>query len=291
LTISGAITFSLTLAPLLVLFWTAPGQLAPMQIDPRQIGSWVANRQYALQAAAVADGRAILSNFVVAQTWLAFAALAVLGLYFFWRGFVSQRVRGWTHFFWIVGICLAFFAPTLAPGFTPQLIDYTTAFSVGLREAEAFAPRMKTAVPEAIMAARAILAVSAALLVALCMHDLGYRLQEAFIEFGFIGNETKGQRGETYRRRPASSSRPAGGDGERAAESGQGFGHRDPSVSRLDQPTARACAILGVRVGASRAEIERAYRTKMKTAHPDHGGSVERATALNEARDLLLPRA
>ncbi len=57
----------------------------------------------------------------------------------------------------------------------------------------------------------------------------------------------------------------------------------------MSNPEARARATLGVRLGASKAEIERAYRTKMKRAHPDHGGSVARAAALNQARDLLLP--
>ena len=47
-------------------------------------------------------------------------------------------------------------------------------------------------------------------------------------------------------------------------------------------------AVLGVGPAASKREIERAYRTQMKRAHPDHGGSVERAAALNAARDLLL---
>jgi DnaJ-class molecular chaperone len=41
---------------------------------------------------------------------------------------------------------------------------------------------------------------------------------------------------------------------------------------------------------ASRREIERAYKCQRKRAHPDHGGSVEWAAALNAARDALLRR-
>jgi curved DNA-binding protein CbpA len=53
---------------------------------------------------------------------------------------------------------------------------------------------------------------------------------------------------------------------------------------------ARARSVLGVGANASKGDIERAYRGQMKRAHPDRGGSVERAAALNAARDVLLRR-
>ena len=52
----------------------------------------------------------------------------------------------------------------------------------------------------------------------------------------------------------------------------------------LDQ----ARAILGVTQGASRADIESAYRRLIRRAHPDQGGTSGLAAQLNAARDRLL---
>lgn len=46
--------------------------------------------------------------------------------------------------------------------------------------------------------------------------------------------------------------------------------------------------ILGVSSGASAAEIEAAYRTKARAAHPDAGGSTEDMAKINAARDRAL---
>ncbi len=268
-----------------------------MRVDLLHHRKWLEGRQYALQAAALEDGRSALSSLVETQTHLALATILALGLYFLWRGFVSERSRGWTHFFWIAGIALVFFAPTFAPEFTPQRVDYATAFLAGLQKGQAFADSgrrgqgFQSVAPEAVMAARALLAAGVGAFLGLCAHDLGYRLQEAFLEFGLIGEDTGERRRRSFDARSANfaRSRESGFHESAKADASQGFGHRDPFGPRSDSQTAKACATLGVGIGASREEIERAYRTKMKTAHPDHGGSVERAAALNQARDLLLP--
>jgi len=49
-----------------------------------------------------------------------------------------------------------------------------------------------------------------------------------------------------------------------------------------------ACAILGVSEGATRLEIQAAYRRLIRLAHPDQGGSAGLAAQINAARDCLL---
>ena len=51
---------------------------------------------------------------------------------------------------------------------------------------------------------------------------------------------------------------------------------------------AQAADILGVSDRASEADIRAAYRERMKSAHPDAGGSDEEAARVQEARDVLL---
>lgn len=50
---------------------------------------------------------------------------------------------------------------------------------------------------------------------------------------------------------------------------------------------AAACAILGVRRGASVEEIKHAYRKKVKLVHPDHGGDEDLFKALQRAYENL----
>ena len=45
--------------------------------------------------------------------------------------------------------------------------------------------------------------------------------------------------------------------------------------------------LLGIKRGATRAEIRKAYRRKAKTSHPDSGGSVEQFSALATAHEVL----
>jgi curved DNA-binding protein CbpA len=51
---------------------------------------------------------------------------------------------------------------------------------------------------------------------------------------------------------------------------------------------AEAYQILGLQPGASREDIQSAYRRLIQRVHPDHGGSSYLATRLNQARDVLL---
>ncbi|MCB1920425.1 MAG: DnaJ domain-containing protein [Candidatus Competibacteraceae bacterium] len=49
-----------------------------------------------------------------------------------------------------------------------------------------------------------------------------------------------------------------------------------------------AYQILGLSPGASRVDIQTAYRRLIQRLHPDHGGTAYLAVQLNRARDLLL---
>ena len=59
-----------------------------------------------------------------------------------------------------------------------------------------------------------------------------------------------------------------------------------PSEKEISE--AEALSILDLEPGASRDEIEAAYRRLMKLIHPDKGGGKGLATRLNAARDRLL---
>jgi hypothetical protein len=50
-----------------------------------------------------------------------------------------------------------------------------------------------------------------------------------------------------------------------------------------------AYQVLGLRPGATEAEIRAAHHRLMRSAHPDSGGSDWLATRVNLARDVLLP--
>lgn len=65
----------------------------------------------------------------------------------------------------------------------------------------------------------------------------------------------------------------------RATDSGKESGMMD---------SMEAYQILGLQPGASREEIQAAYRRLIQRVHPDHGGSAYLAARLNQARDVLL---
>jgi hypothetical protein len=62
----------------------------------------------------------------------------------------------------------------------------------------------------------------------------------------------------------------------------------EPKVSTRAQALFRARKLLGVRVGADRAEIIEAHRRLLVMVHPDRGGTNGQVHEATAARDLLL---
>lgn len=80
-----------------------------------------------------------------------------------------------------------------------------------------------------------------------------------------------------------------GAKGDRKDKGGQSGGQRPPP----HQPMSRADAldILGLKEGATPAEILAAYMTRIKQLHPDRpGGSTRLVQQVNQAKDVLLPK-
>ncbi len=71
--------------------------------------------------------------------------------------------------------------------------------------------------------------------------------------------------------------------GERAGKAGQA-----PRAGRGGMSREDAYAVLGLKQGASRAEVLEAHRRLMRAAHPDQGGSDWLAARINQARDALV---
>ena len=293
------------LAPLLHVLLSARGELGALAIDPVRALSALDLHKFPFQEAAAASGRAALAQAFVEQTRLSVLGLCTIATYFAWRGYANPRPRGWGHLFWVAAICLFFFAPAVLPKLSVERADYAVTAVLGAAHGlrhPASTPRPQQAAvlplkldPATVLATRAGLAALAALFVSLACHDAAYRLREALIEFGLMQAES-GKPGSSgagaeaaeaikirRAREKVSEEPPLEGEESR-------FGRRGRPRRALtrDDPRTRAFAMLGLPVGASRAEIEKAFRAKIKRAHPDHGGSVEQAAALNEARDLLL---
>ena len=77
---------------------------------------------------------------------------------------------------------------------------------------------------------------------------------------------------------------------------------RPLSTAALENPRTWAMAVLGFEVddgadglgGRSRSEVQRRFRSQLRSAHPDHGGAADdaaqRIAELTEARRILLGR-
>jgi hypothetical protein len=293
----GLAVFVGVLAPLFAARMRVPSEFEPLRVNSEQMWQWVDEGENALARAAEHARRFELQRAVELQTQIASVMILALVVYFLWLGLRNRRLRGWSPIFFIAGIGLAFFAPAFAPSLTTARLDYLATFWLETEVARRSPSHAHILPPDSALAARAFAAAIAAGFLALCAHDVAHRLREALWEFGFLSDDD-----EEYSRtaRFYGRARFRAGQGRMGASMGSSdpldadasrFGHRDPGelATMMSDPEARACATLGVRLGASKAEIERAYRTKMKRAHPDHGGSVARAAALNQARDLLLP--
>lgn len=71
-----------------------------------------------------------------------------------------------------------------------------------------------------------------------------------------------------------------------AAARGPGSGRRGEPGGRMTRE--EAWQVLGLKPGASAAEIRAAHHRLMRAAHPDVGGSDWLAARINQARDALL---
>jgi hypothetical protein len=72
--------------------------------------------------------------------------------------------------------------------------------------------------------------------------------------------------------------------------SGPSIGRRPTAGTTRPGPMTRteAYEILGLKPGASKADIRAAHVRLMQGVHPDHGGSDWLASRINQARDVLL---
>jgi len=83
----------------------------------------------------------------------------------------------------------------------------------------------------------------------------------------------------------------AGGDaGAGRRDAGDGASGSASPWTQTGMSEAEAREILGVDEKASDSDIEAAYRTEMKRAHPDQGGSDWMAAKVNQAKDTLHGR-
>ena len=58
-------------------------------------------------------------------------------------------------------------------------------------------------------------------------------------------------------------------------------------VSSSDLSYEEACFVLGLEPNATNSEIDRAYKSAIKLAHPDLGGSADQAALINQARVVI----
>lgn len=96
--------------------------------------------------------------------------------------------------------------------------------------------------------------------------------------------------------RPKSDRQERAGQGTNGDTGSDPKGKRRKSAGEAPRPSqamsrADALDILGLKEGASAADIAAAYTSRMKQLHPDRpGGSTRLVQQVNQARDVLLPR-
>lgn len=86
----------------------------------------------------------------------------------------------------------------------------------------------------------------------------------------------------------ASKTQGAKAGGDAAWKWGRKYfeGGFEPEMDRKE-----AAKVLGIRESACKEQVEDRYRSLMRFNHPDLGGSLFLSTKVNEAKELLLPRA
>jgi hypothetical protein len=276
-----------------------PGALEPFSVEKRRLWSFVDDHKYAIEEAALEAGSEALAQAASLQTRIAFIMMLLLCVYFLWRGVAAPLKRRGSPIFWILAALVIFslFVPTLAQRLTPQRLDLIATIGIGIKQARGQGGDVAELAPRVFLVARAALAAAAACFLALCCHDAGYVAKQALLAFGLRKRDTGSDAGDSFAFEgvatgPEERVEPRLDDFQRrsgASPSGGNADVRRPETGAYATPRMRACAMLGVPLNASRGDIERAYREKMKRAHPDHGGSHARAAALNQARDLLVP--
>jgi hypothetical protein len=278
----------------------APAELEPLRASDADMWRWALSGHFPLVEAAREEKRAMLTLLARAQTLAGEGLFVSLACYSVWRGFVSDRIPAWRLGFSIAGVCLLLFAPVKFSALSPQTIDYAITSSQANAEnahppgregrterrwspfgaiygADGWNHQMSPAV---FLFERGLFGALFGAFLALCLHGLGRHARVAMSRLRM--------RKSTQHKQSAD----AGARHENVNNQGSSknhSSHRRPLRKNAPQAAhVAAYRLLGVSVGASRRDIDRAYRQLMKRAHPDRGGSVEHAAAINQARDVLL---
>lgn len=271
----------LTLLVVLALYTSLPGELAALPASEEGLRRYAEQGNFPLMAAANAAGRRALATFAGFQTFGGLFAMLISFAYGCRRGYANPRPRGWSNAFWASSVIALALATWIFPEASAQKLDFLLTSLAADRRSAQLSPVI------ALLGRGGAVATLVAFFLVLG-HDLGYRLREALEDFGLVEAHEAARRASSSK--PGQRSRRHSASGPET-ETASNFGQREAlSPSAPSTAEAKARHVLGVGSNASKREIERAYRAQMKRAHPDHGGSVERASALNAARDVLLGR-